>query len=678
MGQPAEGDQTCGADLSAQRSAAAGTAGEHEARSVALDKSEFLALLGHEIRTPVTAVVGMVDLLRALPLAQEVREVVDGVHRSTQSLNVMIDDLLDLARLETGQLELHERSLSLRRLFEEVSHPLQQQARQKGILLLVGVAPQVPAYLVGDPDRLRQVLANLLGNALKFTDRGEVVVTAARESDEWLLIVVSDTGRGLNEDERSRVFAPFVQADSSASRRYEGAGLGLAIAARLVARMGGTIEVASELGGGAEFLVRLPLVPAESAVPTEPDEARMLAGQRVAVAAPSRRSTEVLLWTLAAAGATVISTELAEVIQRVPDVDAVLWCDDALDPAAPGRAAAVIEALGPTRRAIMISTTDPRIGVVARRGGPALLTAPITLRRLVAAVNSERTGVRGAPISVERLPAGRVLLAEDNEVNRGVFKRMIELLGLECDGVGDGEAAVRAALAERPYDVVLMDVQMPGMDGIEATRRIRSAGTHTPILALTATALRGDRERCLQAGMNAHVAKPITLPELRQALAPYLAPEAPPGAATPAATVPPGAAPAPPAAAIVGPGAASGLGACVDVSRLHELEDQLEDRLLVLTTVSRFLAELGNRRTALSDALRRRDRDALRAAAHTLKSSSALLGADSLASSCAAVERRAGTGATAELASLVAEVEQAATGTAQAMARYVADPGRPV
>jgi CheY-like chemotaxis protein/HPt (histidine-containing phosphotransfer) domain-containing protein len=230
-------------------------------------------------------------------------------------------------------------------------------------------------------------------------------------------------------------------------------------------------------------------------------------------------------------------------------------------------------------------------------------------------------------------------------------------------------------LGERNYDVVLMDVQMPHMDGLEATRRIRRSDPDTPILALTATALRGDRERCLEAGMNAHVEKPITLPEMRRALAPYLTPEGAGGAAETPPTEATENPPEPPAnGAADGPGGAE---TSVDLSRLHELEEQLADRSLVVTTVSTFLAELGNRRMALSDALGRDDRDALRAVAHTLKSSSALLGAETLARSCVWVEERAGAGATDELAALVADVERAAIGTAEAMARYVAEASRP-
>jgi CheY-like chemotaxis protein/HPt (histidine-containing phosphotransfer) domain-containing protein len=272
--------------------------------------------------------------------------------------------------------------------------------------------------------------------------------------------------------------------------------------------------------------------------------------------------------------------------------------------------------------------------------------------RLVAALNLERTGVRGSPITVPPLAGGRVLLAEDNDVNRTVFRRMIQLLGVECDGVADGSAAVDALLGDTPYDVVLMDLQMPRTDGLEATRRVRAAGCATPILALTATALHGDRERCLEAGMEGHLSKPITLPELRAALEPYLSgpPDEPEKTAEVAeeTDVP-------------------------DLSKLHELEEQLEDRTLVVATVTMFLSQLDGRRSALLEALRRQDHDALRKTAHTLKSSSALLGADSLAHACARAERNATADATEkDLTALVAGVEHAVAGAVRMMAGYLA------
>jgi signal transduction histidine kinase/CheY-like chemotaxis protein len=480
-------------------------------------KSEFLALLGHELRTPVTTVVATVDLLRAQQLPQQARELVDHVFHSAQSLKALADDLLDLARLETGRLEVKREPVCVRDVLEGIVEPLQQVARSKAILLLAAPAPDLPAVVLGDVDRLRQVLTAVVGNAVKFTTDGEVVVTAARDGDDRYVLTVSDTGPGIPDANQNRIFAPFVQVDSSAARRHEGAGLGLALAARLVERMSGTIAVRSGPGEGTHFLIRLPLTAApalfEETVP------QPLAQRRVAVAAPSPRSTLALSWLLTSAGAQPVPVRLTDVTTRMPDVDTVLWCDDSHDPEAVNRADAVIEALGAGGRALMLSTTDPRVGIVRK---PGVLTSPLVLTRLVAALNQERTGVRGAPITVPPLSGGRVLLAEDNQVNRMVFGRMIELLGLTCDTVPDGGAAVDAVLANAPYDVVLMDVQMPHTDGLEATRQIRAAGVRTPILALTATALDGDRERCLAAGMDEHLSKPITLPELRAALQPYL------------------------------------------------------------------------------------------------------------------------------------------------------------
>ncbi|WP_199512062.1 ATP-binding protein [Nucisporomicrobium flavum] len=609
-------------------------------------KSQFLALLGHEIRTPVTTVVATVDLLRAQPLPQDVREVVDSVHRSVHALKALTDDLLDLARLETGSLTVDHEPVPLRAVLEGIVEPLQQQARRKGILLLAAPAPDLPAMVLGDAGRLRQVLTGVVGNAVKFTESGEVIVTAERDGDDAYVITVSDTGPGIAGPDRERIFAPFVQADSSAARRHEGAGLGLALAARLVAALGGSIDVHSEPGQGSHFAIRLPL----EAAPRQPEPAAPLplTRRRVAVVAPSPRSVLALSWLLTSAGAEPVEARLEDVTRRIPDADTVLWCDDSHDPGAVRRADSVIEALGPTGRALMISTTDPRTGIVRK---PGVLTAPLVLSRLVSALNLERTGVRGAPITVPALDGGRVLLAEDNDVNRTVFRRMIQLLGVECDTVADGAAAAEAVLGGTPYDVVLMDLQMPGTDGLEATRRIRAAGSRTPILALTATALHGDRERCLAAGMDGHLSKPITLPELRAALEPYL---------SAGGDEPEEAAPEPDTGR-------------PDLSKLRDLEDQLEDRALVVTTVNTFLSQLDVRRTALAEALRKQDHDALRATAHTLKSSSALLGADPLAEACAQVERGATAGTSEqELSALVASVEKAVAGAVKVMAGYLA------
>jgi CheY-like chemotaxis protein/HPt (histidine-containing phosphotransfer) domain-containing protein/two-component sensor histidine kinase len=603
-------------------------------------KSQFLALLGHEIRTPVTTVVATVDLLRAQPLQQDVREVVDNVHRSVHALKALTDDLLDLARLETGSLQVEHEPVPLRAVLEAIIEPLQQEARSKRILLLAAPAPDLPAAVLGDADRLRQVLTAVVGNAVKFTAAGEVVVTAARDGADTYTITVSDTGPGIGEPDQRRIFAPFVQADSSAARRHEGAGLGLTLAARLVGCMGGSIEVDSQPGSGSQFQIRLPYEPVPEQPGAEPRPP--LSRRRVAVVAPSPRSELALTWLLISGGAEPVPARFDAATAGLPGIDTVLWCDDAHDPEAVNRVDAVTKAVGPAGRALMISTTDPRTGLVRK---PGVLTAPLVLARLVATLNQERTGVRGAPVTVPPLDGGRVLLAEDNDVNRTVFKRMIQLLGVECDTVADGAAAVEAVLGVASYDIVLMDLQMPRMDGLEATRQIRAAGDATPVLALTATALQGDKERCLAAGMDGHLSKPITLPELRAALEPYLMAqreEPPPD--------------------------------LVDLSKLHELERELEDRALVEITVTTFLSQLDGRRTALAEALRIRDHDALRATAHTLKSSSALLGAGPLAEACSLVERNA-TAASSdeELSGLVADVENAVAGTVRAMTGYLAE-----
>ncbi|HWS31439.1 MAG TPA: ATP-binding protein [Actinoplanes sp.] len=474
----------------------------------------FLTLLSHEARTPVTTVVAAVELLRAQPMEQNLREILDAVHLSAQALETLIDRMLDLGKLESGRLHLATGPVEVERVLEDVVQRLQGEARGKGILLLAAVAPDLPAVVRGDFQRLRQVLDAVVGNAVKFTADGEVVVLAEADGDGTLVLTVSDTGPGIAAAQRARIFEPFTQADSSPSRSHEGAGLGLTVASRLVAAMGGEITVEDAPGGGALFRIGLPLL----AVPHEARVSRPLKHRRIAVVAPSARSTRALSWLLTGAGAAPVPAGFATVTRPLTDVDTVVWCDDAHDPEALRRTEMVALAIGPEGRSLMISATDPRTGVVRR---PGVLTAPLIRTRLIAALNQERTGVRGAPVTVPPLAGGRVLLAEDNDVNRTVFHRMIELMGVTCDTVPDGAAAVAAALGGTCYDVILMDVQMPGTDGLEATRQIRAAGAGVPILALTAT-VSASRDECLAAGMNGRLGKPITLPELRTALAPYL------------------------------------------------------------------------------------------------------------------------------------------------------------
>jgi PAS domain S-box-containing protein len=669
-----------------------------EARDQALAtsraKSEFLATLSHEVRTPMSGIVGMVDLLLSLPLDRDVREVVEGVRLSADALTSMLNDMVDLARIEVGRLQLDEVPFDLRALLDGVAETLGSRARQKSLPMVVQVAPDTPACLLGDDARLRQVLLNLVGNAVKFTDTGEIVVSAGPRTGgpggrdgRHLVIDVVDTGPGIAPEAMARVFDPFVQEDASIARRHGGSGLGLAITARLVRLMGGRVEVDSAPSLGSRFRVDVPLrlpepgeVPNRSgagkaravearAVEARAVEARAveagaveagdagdgtpahrmgrLVGRRMLLAAPGApRSAAALTAILRAEGAIVaevtgdLPTAVRAARQAGQAVDAVLWLDDARDAGVRARVAGLAQAVHPGAPVLLLSRTDPPRG---HPSGVAVLALPVRPDQLIDAVRGTVAAVPERPAAVQPLPGGRVLLAEDNDVNRAIIGRMLELLGMTRDEVRDGAAAVEAALAGH-YDVILMDIQMPGTDGVEATRRIRAAeqDRHTPIIALTANAMGGDRETYLAAGMDDYLAKPMRLTALRALLERCLA--------------------RPPAAA----------GPDLDESRLTELREHLQDVALVVSTVELFLAELPGRCTAVTEAGERLDRVALRTAAHTLKSTSALLGAAAVAGLCERLETTADDGDPADLRALAATMVPTAARAEVAMRRYLA------
>jgi PAS domain S-box-containing protein len=650
-------------------------AARDQALATSRAKSEFLATLSHEVRTPISGIVGMVDLLLALPLEPDVHEVVEGVRLSADALTAMLNDMVDLARIEVGRLQLDDAPFDLRQLVDGVAETLGSRARQKGLALVVRVAPQLPAQLLGDDARLRQVLLNLVGNAIKFTEVGEIVLnvevgagpTGAGPAPE-LSIEVVDSGRGMAPDALDRVFEPFVQEDASTARRHGGSGLGLAVTARLVRLMRGRVAVDSAPAVGSRFQVVLPLRQPGVAVPAaRPDR---LAGRRLLVAAPGvARSAAALAALLRGEGATVdvlAADPLAEVLtrqqQREP-VDAVVWVDDARDTRVRARAAGVANALnppatdpaatdptgprtagadptGPGRAAtvVLLSRTDP-----PRRhpSGVTVLALPVRADRLLDAVRGI-TPVPDRPVPIEPLPGGRVLLAEDNAVNRAIIGRMLDLLGLRWDSVSDGAAAVAAASTQR-YDAILMDVQMPGTDGVEATRRIRAAESdrHTPIVALTANAMGGDRETYLAAGMDDYVAKPMRLATLRATLQRYVAPALEVSAAD------------------------------LDAARLADLATQLQDAALVSSTVELYLSELPGRCRTITEAGERLDRGSLQAAAHALKSASAMLGATAIADLCERLMTVAEDGTAADIRALTAAMPSTASRTEVAIRRYL-------
>lgn len=489
-------------------------------------KSAFLANMSHEIRTPLNAVIGMASLLAGAALNAEQTEMLHVILSSSNALLSIIDEILDFSKIESGNLELEDYPFRLADCIEETLDLACARAAEKKIELAYLIAPEVPALLSGDLARLRQVLLNLIGNAVKFTDQGEVVIIADGEpvNDRFHLhIAIRDTGIGIPAERRERLFHAFSQVDASTTRRYGGTGLGLAISQRLVALMGGSIEVESEPDVGSVFHVRvmLGLLPDEAPA-AEHDE--RLAGKRVLLAedhAVTRQFLQAYLarWGAKCAAAASDEDALARLPQD-PRPDVVILGLRTGDSNGL-RLAQTLRQLDPPLTCPLIILAPIASAAAAELPQATVLTKPVKPGRLRAAL-LELTGDRrrtAAPAPREAVngaleinPTLRVLVAEDNLVNQKVALFTLKRLGLKADVAADG-FEVLDAVARQPYDVILMDVQMPGMDGLEATRRIRQSNLPTGqpmIVAMTASVLREDREACLAAGMDAFIGKPVT------------------------------------------------------------------------------------------------------------------------------------------------------------------------
>jgi two-component system, sensor histidine kinase and response regulator len=626
-------------------------------------KSQFLATMSHEIRTPLNGVLGMNELLVGSSLTAQQFGWADAVRISGRHLLVVINDILDFSKIESGQMELEAVPFDLRDVVEDALAMCGHAAASKGL----EIAAQFDSsdnFLLGDPFRLRQVLVNLLGNAIKFTERGEVVVRVKQLEHAGpgarMQLSVQDTGIGIAPLAQERIFDHFSQADGSTTREHGGSGLGLAICRKLLGLMGGSIGVTSVLGEGATFVVDVVLPPADRPARHAPATAD-LDGVRVLVVDDNRTNREILRQQLSgwgmqvscAAGGEQALTLLAQAVQadaayqlavldmHMPDMDGL----------ALARAMQRVPALADLPR-VMLTSADTGIDTQAlqRAGISRHLSKPVRRADLLRLINSALTAEvpeSAGPVSSATSAGlrGKVLLVEDNFINQAVSQAMLEKLGLQLQIANNGREAVER-VRQHHFDLVLMDCQMPVMDGYEATAAIRGLpagrGAALPIVALTANAMQGDRQKCLGAGMDGFLAKPYTLPELRATLRSWL-PEIEEPAPVTAVTSIENA----PAADLPGGASAVNETTLRALQKLDESEDGGFASGLVGDLLRAFLGAAPAQWGQVEAAVQAGDGEALRRAAHGLKSSTGNLGAEGLSAHYRELEGYGSAGAVA-------------------------------